>query len=92
MPPESESAEHPTPNTHALYDRNIMRIYTCNHVYVKRVYVCTCHLRHRKAESGNLRIIYKWNSDFVWQHKVTVYDILNNAVTQTTVGERERLV
>lgn len=51
-----------------------------------------CDLWHREAEFGNLCIIYKWNSDFVWQHKITVYDILNNAVTQTTVKERERKI
>ncbi len=52
--------------------------------------VQVCHLWHGEAESGNLCIIYKWNSDFVWQHEKTVYDILNNAVTQTTVKDREK--
>lgn len=61
------------------------------------MYVCmcmwsvqVCHLWHGEAEPGNLCIIYKWNSDFVWQHENTVYDILNNAVTQTTVKDREK--
>lgn len=52
--------------------------------------VQVCHLWHGEAESGNLCIIYKWNSDFVWQHEKTVYDILNNTVTQTTVKDREK--
>jgi hypothetical protein len=70
--------------THTHYMIEILSV----HMYVKRVYVCACHLWHREAESGNLCIVYKWNSDFVWQHKKTVYDILNNTVTQTTVRER----
>ncbi len=74
------------------YNKNTRHI----NILFMYMYVCmcmwsvqVCHLWHGEAESGNLCIIYKRNSDFVWQHENTVYDILNNAVTQTTVKDRE---